>query len=103
MTSSFSDRVIEIISAIPRGRVMTYGQIAAAAGDPRGARQVVRVLHTYSEKENLPWYRVVNRQGRISLPMGYGYELQKSLLEKEGVKFSPDDRIDLNIALWSPV
>ena len=103
MTSTFSDRVIEIISGIPRGKVMTYGQIAAAAGNPRGARQVVRILHVFSDKKDLPWFRVVNRQGKISLPSGYGYELQKSLLEDEGAEFGPDDRIDLNIARYSPV
>ncbi len=99
---TFHLRVITIIKRIPRGRVATYGQIAAFAGDPRGARQVVRVLHTSSEKEKLPWHRVVNREGRISLLPLEGYELQKALLEKEGVEFDQMETIDLERYLWRP-
>ncbi|EOR24029.1 methylated-DNA--protein-cysteine methyltransferase [Niallia nealsonii AAU1] len=53
----FTKKVVEIIADIPEGKVMTYGQIAAIAGSPRGARQVVRILHTLSEKYQLPWQR----------------------------------------------
>ena len=62
----FTERVIRIIQGIPAGQVMTYGQVAAAAGSPRGARQVVRVLHSMSEKYELPWHRIINVQGEIS-------------------------------------
>jgi methylated-DNA-protein-cysteine methyltransferase-like protein len=99
---TFTKRVKLLIKAIPRGKVSTYGQIAAFAGDPRGARQVARILHSCAEKDNLPWYRVINRMGRISLFMGNGYELQYSLLRKEGVRFSLDASIDLRIFLWQP-
>jgi len=102
MTTDLHRRTIDVIKKIPRGRVATYGQIAAMAGDPRAARQVVRTLHTSSDKEKLPWHRVINSQGRISLPPGRGYELQKTLLEKEGVKFGLGDRIDLKRYLWQP-
>jgi len=103
MTTDFHRRTIDVIKKIPCGRVATYGQIAAMAGDPRAARQVVRTLHTSSDKEKLPWHRVINSQGRISLPPGRGYELQRSLLEREGVKFGLGDRIDLKQYLWQPV
>ena len=101
MTSSFHTRVISLIRTIPAGKVATYGQIAAMAGSPRAARQVVRVLHSSSEKESLPWHRVINREGRISLGKGDGYELQKALLEDEGVVFGLTDRVDLNRFGWS--
>ncbi|NMO79844.1 MGMT family protein [Niallia alba] len=64
----FTKKVVEIIADIPEGKVMTYGQIAAIAGSPRGARQVVRILHTLSEKYQLPWQRVLNSKGCIGLP-----------------------------------
>ncbi len=99
---TFTERVKQLIKSIPRGKVSTYGQIAAFAGDPRGARQVARILHSCAEKDNLPWYRVINQMGRISLSKGNGYELQYSLLRKEGVRFSLDASIDLRIFLWQP-
>jgi methylated-DNA-protein-cysteine methyltransferase-like protein len=97
---SFHQRVINIVKSIPKGKVAPYGQIAAMAGDPRGARMVVRVLNSSSKKENLPWHRVVNSEGGISLKPGSGYELQKELLKKEGVIFKDDDSIDLKRFRW---
>ena len=99
---SFNQRVIEIIKSIPKGKIATYGQVAALAGNPRGARMVVRVLHTSSKKENLPWHRVINSKGKISLPPGSGFELQKALLKKEGIVFKEDDSVDLKSFLWKP-
>ena len=99
---SFFEAVKEIIKSIPTGQVATYGQIAAYAGNPQGARQVAWVLHTYSEKEGLPWHRVINSKGGISLGHGSGYELQKALLEKEGVTFGKGDTIDLKKYQWNP-
>ena len=93
--NSFYLRIIEVIKNIPAGRVATYGQIAVLAGNPRGARQVVRALHASSEKEGLPWHRVINSKGKISLPLGRGYELQRKLLVKEGVLFYEEGTIDL--------
>jgi methylated-DNA-protein-cysteine methyltransferase related protein len=79
-----------------------YGAIAAMAGSPRGARQVVRILHTLSEKEKLPWHRVVNRDGRISLPMeGVGGEQRRRLL-KEGVAVSAAGALDMEKFGWRP-
>ena len=92
----FTERVIEIIRGIPEGKVMTYGQIATLAGSPRGARQVVRVLHTLSEKYKLPWHRVINLKGEISIKDYESHDLQKVFLESEGVKFTKHNTINLN-------
>lgn len=99
---SFTDRVKKVIKKVPRGRVATYGQIAAMAGNPRAARQVVRILHSSSRKDKLPWHRIINAKGGISLKPGQGYELQKSLLEKEGVVFGLGDLVDFDRFLWAP-
>ena len=98
---AFTQRVIELIHAIPEGRVATYGGIATSAGNPGAARQVVRILHTCSKKNKLPWHRVVNREGRIALKPFQGYEEQKYLLELEGIEFTSTDRIDLERYLWT--
>lgn len=97
----FHIAVCRVLKKIPRGRVCTYGTVAALSGNPRGARQVVRVLHSSSRTENLPWHRVVNAQGKISLPTGAGYEQQKARLEAEGVVFGIGDRINLKKYLWT--
>jgi len=99
---TFHGRAVKIIKRIPRGRVATYGQIAALAGNPRAARMVVRVLHACSEKERLPWHRVINSRGTISLKRHEGYELQKAMLTDEGIEFADGDRIDLKRYLWKP-
>jgi methylated-DNA-protein-cysteine methyltransferase-like protein len=98
----FTQRAIRILRSIPAGRVATYGQVAALAGGPGGARQVVRLLHSLSSSECLPWHRIVNAKGAIALAEGAGFEMQKALLEAEGIRVSPDGRIDLNRHLWSP-
>ncbi|XXJ19768.1 MGMT family protein [Desulfovibrio caledoniensis] len=102
MASPFTQKIIETIRAIPEGCVTTYGRVAALAGNRRGARQVVRVLHTSSRTENLPWHRVINREGRISLGKLQGYDEQKRLLLAEGVRFDATDRIDLDRFGWPP-
>jgi methylated-DNA-protein-cysteine methyltransferase-like protein len=99
---SFTFTVKNLINQIPEGRVSTYGIIAAIAGNPRAARQVARVLHVCSKKDGLPWHRVVNRNGKISLKPSGGYEAQKQLLEAEGIVFGPKDIIDFEIFLWLP-
>jgi methylated-DNA-protein-cysteine methyltransferase-like protein len=99
---SFTANVKRALKRIPRGRVATYGQIALIAGTTRGARQVVWVLHSSAEKEKLPWFRVVNGKGRIALQPGDGYELQKALLEREGIHFNIGDMIDLERYQWRP-
>jgi methylated-DNA-protein-cysteine methyltransferase related protein len=98
----FSERVIKIIKDIPRGNVMTYGQIARVAGSPRAARQVVRILHSMSEKYQLPWHRVVNSKGEVAIKDEETNMTQRRLLEKEGVKFS-FGRVDLQASIYSPL
>lgn len=92
----FTEEVIRIIKHIPRGKVMTYGQIAGEAGSPRGARQVVRILHSMSEKYDLPWHRVMNAKGELPNIAGMKPFRQKNLLEAEGVEVSEDFKIDLS-------
>ena len=74
-----SIRIVEIIKNIPPGKVLTYGEIAKRSGNPRGARTVSRLLHSVTEQYQLPWHRVVNSKGKISLT-GSGYDLQKKML-----------------------
>jgi methylated-DNA-protein-cysteine methyltransferase-like protein len=100
--NTFTRQVIDVIRAIPKGYVTSYGRVATLAGNPRGARQVSRILHSMSQKHELPWHRVVNASGKISLPKGRGYELQKALLASEGVFLSPSGVIDLETYLWIP-
>jgi len=101
--TEFSQRVIETIQSIPRGKVMTYGQVAQWAGSPRGARQVSRLIHSCSRKYHLPWFRIIGSGGKISIPSGEGYALQKAHLQEEGVVFDSSDRIDLDKYQWRPV
>ena len=82
--TKFTEDVIDIVKNIPYGKVMTYGQIAAYAGNPRGARQVSRILNGMSEKYHLPWHRVINAKGGISLTGEAGF-MQESLLLQEGI------------------
>lgn len=77
--------IISLIRSIPRGKVSSYGQIAAWAGLPNGARLVSRVLSSCSRKYQLPWHRVLNSQGSISLAPAAGGTEQASLLSKEGI------------------
>lgn len=98
----FYERVVKFIRSIPAGKVATYGQIADYAGNPRAAREVAYILHSSSEKEKLPWQRVISSKGRISMKPGHGYELQRKLLEDEGVVFDADGCVDLDRFLWQP-
>lgn len=91
----FTEKVIKIIQNIPEGKVMTYGQIARVAGSPRAARQVVRILHSMSHKHHLPWHRVINSKGQISIQHEEGYHEQLLSLEAEGVEIGPNGVIDL--------
>ncbi|WP_172370356.1 MGMT family protein [Sporosarcina jiandibaonis] len=96
--NSFTKRVVNIIQSIPPGQVMSYGQVAAAAGNPRGARQVVRILHSMSEKYALPWHRIINAKGEIS----FSGKDQRGMLEAEGVEFGLNGKIDLAAYRWFP-
>lgn len=95
-------RVLAVVDSIPRGRVATYGQVAAEAGLPRRARLVGKILATLPAGTKLPWHRVVNAAGTISLRHGAGPKLQRSRLAREGVRFSAAGRIDLRAHRWTP-
>ena len=89
-------RIIEQIQAVPKGKVSSYRDIALKAGLPNGARQTVRVLHSMSEKYNLPWHRIIRSSGQIALPEGEGRALQIAILRSEGVVVSPEGYVDVN-------
>ncbi len=99
--TEFTSRLLSIIKNIPVGRVSTYGRIAELAGNPRAARQVSWTLRAYSQKHSLPWHRIINSKGRISLRRGQGFELQKALLEEEGIIVGDNGEIDLTKYLWN--
>jgi methylated-DNA-protein-cysteine methyltransferase-like protein len=89
-------RIIQIIQTIPKGKVSSYRDAALAAGLPNGARQTVRVLHSLSEKFDLPWHRIIRSNGTIALKEGEGRELQIGLLRSEGVDVSEEGRVDMD-------
>lgn len=96
----FTARAIPIIRSIPKGRVATYAQLAAMAGSPSAARQIVRILHSLSRSQKLPWQRVIRSDGTIALPAGGGREIQIAALKREGVRLSRDGRVDLGKYGW---
>ncbi len=100
MAGIFTESVCSLLSGVPSGRVVTYGFLAAAAGSPRGARQVVRILHTQSRARNLPWHRVVAAGGRIALNNPQAADLQREKLRSEGVEFDTKGQVDLNLYIW---
>jgi methylated-DNA-protein-cysteine methyltransferase-like protein len=101
-TEVFKSRLIAVLEQIPVGRVMTYGELALAAGKPGNARQAGDVLRGLSVNTDLPWQRVINASGRISTyKVGTG-DLQRVLLEAEGVQFDSSGRCDLGRLRWFP-
>ena len=100
---SFYDKVYENVKKIPEGKVATYGQIAALAGNPRWARVVGYALHVNPEPGKIPCHRVVNREGKTTPAFAFGGEdIQRQLLESEGIVFSPNGTVDLEEYLWKP-
>jgi methylated-DNA-protein-cysteine methyltransferase-like protein len=98
-----SHRIQRVVSAIPEGRVATYGQVALLAGLPRRARLVGRALAALDDDSGVPWHRVINAQGRISSRGGSPHEyFQRLLLEEEGVELDERGRIDLERFGWDP-
>ncbi|HEY1434627.1 MAG TPA: MGMT family protein [Thermoanaerobaculia bacterium] len=97
-------RFYEVVRRIPHGRVATYGQVAMLAGAPGRARQVGYALAALPAGHPVPWQRVVNAQGRISLRGdGSGHDLlQKVMLRREGVRFSKSGTISLVAFQWRP-
>ncbi|MBP5308405.1 MAG: MGMT family protein [Clostridia bacterium] len=88
--------IYEAVKKIPKGKVATYGQIAAAVGHPRAARLVGYALHVNPEPGVIPCHRVVNREGRLAPAFAFGgAEIQKRLLESEGVEVNADFTVDM--------
>lgn len=102
MMSSY-DKIYQVVRKIPRGRVATYGQIAELAGLPRQARLVGYAMHNVPEGSDIPWHRVINAKGEISI---YGddqwTEYHRFLLESEGVIFNKNGKISLKAFRWLP-
>jgi methylated-DNA-protein-cysteine methyltransferase-like protein len=97
----FSKRVYELVAKIPKGRVMTYGQVAAYCGAAWAAWEVGQIAH--GGPADLPWQRVVNKQG--GLARGYtngGLERQKRDLEMDGVAVSDAFTVNVDELLWQP-
>lgn len=98
---TFKDKVIEVVASIPCGKVTTYGTVALLAGIPRGSRMVGAILHFNAERFDLPWHRVVNRHGYISTNCAeHTRDIQKGLLEQEGIEVSPSFIVHLKKYGW---
>lgn len=101
MPSVFKTSVLKVVSLVPKGKVVSYGQVALIIGVPRAAIQVGWVLHEFGD--SVPWWRVVNKKGRISTTcMEHDANMQKVLLENDGVKVSEDFMIDMEIYRFIP-
>lgn len=99
-TPDFKTQVLEVIAQIPEGHVMTYGQVARVAGKPRNPRQVGEILQGLHNETNHPWWRVINSSGRLSTyKVGTG-DLQKRLLEAEGIVIDTTGKISLERYRW---
>ncbi len=96
-------RIWQVIAAIPEGYVASYGQVARLAGLGRGARQVGAALRKLPPGSRIPWHRVINAGGKISLPPGsQGHRTQRERLEAEGVRFNERGKVDLRTFGWKP-
>jgi len=95
---SLYERIFDVILKIPKGKVATYGQIGMIVGT--GARTVGYAMHSIKEGSNLPWFRVINSKGEISIKDQGGYEFQRKILESEGIEFNEKSKIDLKKYLW---
>lgn len=96
------DRIYAIVRRIPRGRVATYGQVAELAGLAGHARQVGYALHALNSATAVPWQRVINAAGGISLRLTNGGLTQRMLLEREGIRFDARGRVALAECRWRP-
>lgn len=96
-------KIYATVKKIPRGKVASYGQVARVAGYPRHARVVGYALHALKSgnEERVPWQRVINAQGHISLKdFDGGAIIQRKLLEQEGIEFGPNDKVDWDRFGW---
>ena len=98
--SNLRARVLALVAQVPAGKVASYGQIAALAGHPHAARQVGAILRGLHPDTTLPWQRIINAQGGISTYKVGSGELQRALLEREGIVFDSQGRCDLRRYAW---
>ena len=99
--TEFTKRIYEVVQQIPKGYVASYGQIAALAGNARGARGVGFALHRNPQPGVIPCHRVVFQNGSVCTGFAFGGpEVQRRLLEDEGVTFSPDGKVDMQAHRW---
>jgi methylated-DNA-protein-cysteine methyltransferase-like protein len=97
----FATAVYRVVRQCPRGRVVSYGGVAAMIGQPRAARAVGRALNALPDDTKVPWWRVVNSRGEVSIRGAeQGEVLQRVLLEREGIKFEPSGRISWKRFGW---
>lgn len=98
----YREKVYDLVLQIPKGMVMTYGQIANILGQGYTPRTVGYVMHA-ADTENVPWQRVINSQGKCSTgKMTMPVNLQQSMLEQEGIVFDSKGKCDLYTYLWEP-
>ncbi len=96
------EKIYEQVRRIPRGKVATYGQIAAMAGNPHWSQIVGYALHVNPDPQNIPCYRVVNRFGELSKTFAFGGEnRQAELLLADGISLNSDGTVDLKKYLWN--
>ncbi len=101
MNNNFFNLVYKIVQTIPCGKVVTYGQIARVIGQPKMSRQVGYALHVNPSPLQIPCHRVVFADGSLAKGFAFGGEnAQRLLLESEGIIFSNDNKVDLNIYRW---
>jgi methylated-DNA-protein-cysteine methyltransferase related protein len=96
----FKDRVYSLVAQIPKGRLMTYGQLAALAGAAWAAWEVGQIAHT--GPTDLPWQRVVNKKGGLAVGYPGGREGHKAVLEAEGINVSDEFTVDVSKLIWQP-
>ena len=99
--NTFYHKVYRVVCRVPYGRVVTYGQVAVILGCPNAARAVGYAMHNTPHGRGIPWHRVINARGRISIKGDvYAAEIQRALLESEGVVFDDGERVDLKKSRW---
>lgn len=97
------EKIYEVVCNIPKGKVATYGQVALLAGNPRWARVVGYALHVNPAFGVIPCHRVVNREGKTAESFAFGgNDIQRQMLENEGIVFEEDGHIDLKKYQWRP-
>ncbi len=98
---NFCQQVYQVVQKIPYGKVATYGQVALLCGNPRAARAVGSALHHNPAQGIIPCHRVVNREGRPAPAFVFGGpQVQRTLLESEGVQFTKDGLVDMKRFAW---